>query len=663
MAQRFLKLLGAKNCTFQTFDDDQERKDKNLTRVLHGTFAEHRDILADLNQRGAGVFVSVNETNLQGRKRENIKRVRALALDLDGAPLEPVQKCRLKPQIVVETSPGRFHAFWRARKFPQHDFEDVQRGLAKRFDGDPAVAILTHVARLPGFYHCKAAPFKTAIVSVSDVDPYAADELVHEFPPLKVPHKPPGSIAGALMLSPDNPRKTAIEFVTRECMVEGAKPPAYCLHHHRGNWYTWSGSDFTEVEEADVIRRLYNFLDDCFTIRKQAVVPFTPTPHAVNQILHGLKYGVLLPRENNPPFWIDGEQRVGGDDLIACSNGLVNVTTGELSPHTPYYFNVNSVPFDYDPDAPAPMLWRKFLRQLWPDDKASRRTLQEIFGLLLTADTSFQKIFMLVGPRRSGKDTIARVATALLGKENVVNPTLASLGGDFGLMPFIGKRAAIISDARLGSRGDSSAVAERLLSISGEDAHSVNRKYKDFWTGHLTTRFLILTNELPRIADASGALASRFVLLTMTNSFYGREDRKLTTRLMPELPGIFNWALEGLTRLRERGYFETPQSSNEAVRALEDLASPIGAFIRDWCDVGPGRIKVKLAYEAWKAWSDQHGHQAGSSATFGRNLHAAFPNVRTRGAGAERFYDGLTLSEAGRTAFNRAKTEAPHRYS
>ena len=154
-------------------------------------------------------------------------------------------------------------------------------------------------------------------------------------------------------------------------------------------------------------------------------------------------------------------------------------------------------------------------------------------------------------------------------------------------MPLIDKRAAIISDARLGGQVDGNAVAERLLSISGEDAQTIDVKYGAHWSGRLAVRFLLLTNELPRIGDASGALASRFIVLTLRESFYGREDRSLTKRLIRELPGILNWALDGLDRLHDRGYFEMPQSSTEAIRVIEDLGSPVGAFVRDWCVVGP----------------------------------------------------------------------------
>ena len=124
---------------------------------------------------------------------------------------------------------------------------------------------------------------------------------------------------------------------------------------------------------------------------------------------------------------------------------------------------------------------------------------------------------------RSGKGTIARVLTRMLGQANVSAPTLASLGQNFGLAPLIGKQLAIIADARLGGRTDQHGIAERLLSISGEDYLTVDRKYLPAWTGRLPARFMILTNELPRLSDASGALAHRFVVLRLTESHYGRE--------------------------------------------------------------------------------------------------------------------------------------------
>jgi putative DNA primase/helicase len=233
--------------------------------------------------------------------------------------------------------------------------------------------------------------------------------------------------------------------------------------------------------------------------------------------------------------------------------------------------------FDYDPKAKIPARWVQFLEELWGDDAESIEALAEIMGYILSGDTGQQKMFMLVGPKRSGKGTIARVLTGLLGIHNRAAPTLAALTQNFGLSPLIGRPLATISDARLGSRVDGQVAVERLLSISGEDSLTIDRKYRERWTGRLPTRFLIMTNELPRFTDSSGALASRFILLTLAQSFYGREDPTLTDALLEKASGIFNWALEGLDRLLERGYFIQPESAREALRHLEDLSSPVGA--------------------------------------------------------------------------------------
>src|SRR5439155_10250876 len=174
-----------------------------------------------------------------------------------------------------------------------------------------------------------------------------------------------------------------------------------------------------------------------------------------------------------------------------------------------------------------------------------------------------------IGPTRAGKGVIARVLKALVGRGNHAGPTLASLGTNFGLAPLIGKSLAIVSDARLGT-GNVHQVVERLLSISGEDMLTIDIKFREAWTGTLPTRFLVISNELPRFGDASGAIAGRFIVLTMSRSWLGHEDTTLTDKLLEELPGIFGWALDGLAALAAKGRFTEPQSSSDAILTLQD---------------------------------------------------------------------------------------------
>ena len=287
------------------------------------------------------------------------------------------------------------------------------------------------------------------------------------------------------------------------------------------------------------------------------------------------------------------------------------------------------MPFAYDPRAPEPKQWSDFLGQLWPQELEAIDLLGEWFGYVISGRLDLHKIFLMVGPTRGGKGIIARMLTALIGKQNVAGPTLNSMGGDFGLAPLIGKPLAIISDARFVGK-NSNVVVERLLSISGEDTLTVNRKYRDQWTGKLPSRLHVISNELPRLGDASTAVVGRILLLMVSQSWLGREDHELERRLQTELTGVLNWALAGLERLVENGnHFTRLQSADEAITTMRDLASPVAAFVRERCAVDTNsEVEVDTLYAAYKDWCADNEHPKATKQVFGRDLRAAVPALR-----------------------------------
>lgn len=179
MAERFLACLApGEDSTFQTFDDSPA-KNRALARVMHGTLSWHAGELQALNLRGAGAFAMVNRGDLQGRSNKNVTGVRAAFIDLDGAPLEPVLAAAVQPHIIVESSPDRWHAYWRLLDCTIGQFKPVQKALAARFNGDPAVCDLPRVMRLPGFLHRKSESFQTRILSIDkSLQPYKVAELL-----------------------------------------------------------------------------------------------------------------------------------------------------------------------------------------------------------------------------------------------------------------------------------------------------------------------------------------------------------------------------------------------------------------------------------------------------------------------------------------------------
>jgi putative DNA primase/helicase len=378
-------------------------------------------------------------------------------------------------------------------------------------------------------------------------------------------------------------------------------------------------------------------------------IRWDPNKKKVADVLETMAAVGHISADIDPPSWIDlhSAAETQAAQMVSCINGLLDLSTRTVHDHTPALFNVVSVPFAYQSDADRPAVWLEFLVSVWPDDADSVALLQEHVGYLLSGRTDMQKMLLLIGPTRSGKGTIARMLTELIGRGHVAGPTLASLGTNFGLSPLLGKPLAIISDARLGDT-PSHTVVERLLSITGEDMLTVDRKFRDPWSGKLPTRFVILSNELPKFKDSSGAIANRLLILQMTNSFLGREDRTLDARLRAELPGILSWALEGLDRLNLNGRFTVPGSSEDAANLMMDLASPVSAFVRDCCARGPGEsVLADRLYDAWKQWAEDNGHHAGAKSTFGRNLRAVVPELKMSqprvSGGRERRYERIDL--------------------
>jgi putative DNA primase/helicase len=463
--------------------------------------------------------------------------------------------------------------------------------------------------------------------------------------------------------APDDPHRLARLYIGESCR----HADGLTLRFWREEWHRWDGSAYrifpdTELRaeltasakaEMDRVNLIAQKLADEEkgppTVRKV-------TGRMIADVAHTLVSLTVVRSRVEAPAWIEGRGLFPAAEILACRNGLIYLPSlvagkNHFAPPTPRFFSANCLDFDFKIDAPAPAAWLAFLAELWPGDAQSIGTLQEWFGYLLTPDTRQQKILLLVGPKRSGKGTIARVIRGLIGADNIAGPTLSSLGTNFGLWPLLGKTVAMIQDARLSGRTDAASVAERLLSISGEDALTIDRKNLPPVTARLTARFMLLSNELPKLNDSSGALPGRMILLRLTQSCYGKEDTALTDRLLAELPGILLWAIAGWHRLRDRGYFVQPDAGKGLVDDLADLASPVGAFVRELCKVAPGcQIERSILFDAWKRWCEGQGREhPGDSATFGRNLRAVVPalgDAQPRTDAGERIRGGDFPSDA-----------------
>lgn len=451
---------------------------------------------------------------------------------------------------------------------------------------------------------------------------------------------------GGLILTQGAPFKHATALTRSEFTDDDKQRIAVRAN---GSWFVFNGRCYEDRADEEIRNLAWLFLEGAVSVDPESgnLVAFDPNKAAVDGLVDSLK-AVLAARIKTSPGWLYDSSGPEPLNQLVMQNGILDIGSQRLSDHTPLFFSVNELPFVFHAGAQCPE-WIAFLDRVFPGDRESQDLLQEWFGYGLTADTSQQKMLNIVGPKRSGKGTIARVLSALIGKANTIGPTLAQMCETNGLETWLGKLVAIFGDARSAGRDQQIAV-ERLLSITGEDMLSVGRKWKSAVNTKLTARITLISNELLQLGDASGALVGRMLALKTTQSFYGREDTGLTDRLMDELPGILNWALAGKMRLAERGRFLQPSSAKEMLRATQEANDPVGTFADTCCDIDPSYSATKEeVYGAYCRWCAQENLKPWTHPVFSKSLQASKPEItmsRPRGADGKQHhvYVGLRLS-------------------
>ena len=260
-AEKFLTLLDEmmESFTFQSFTDQkpQPRPDP-LAKTLHGSLDEHFSALENLNRKGAGIFVTINATDLKGRKNKNITRTRAVWREMDRhVEVQP----KIDPQIVVQSSPGKFHEYYLVDDLSFVDHQGIQQTLIDEYGSDPNAKDLSRVLRLPGFFHQKNPknPHRVTIVHESKAPPYSPESLKIKIPPTVrlTRFKSRGDIPRDGNLKEPARVWSALNVINSDCEYSDWLKCGMAIHHGcRGSqegfelWDQWSakGSSYKEGE-------------------------------------------------------------------------------------------------------------------------------------------------------------------------------------------------------------------------------------------------------------------------------------------------------------------------------------------------------------------------------------------------------------------------------
>lgn len=450
--------------------------------------------------------------------------------------------------------------------------------------------------------------------------------------------------------SPAMPQLVSEAFMARNCLSSVEDRPGSgrrtvtTMFHWRTSWYVFRHDDgyWRKVSDLWVKRELATALRHAQFDKEGELFDWPVTPQRLRDVMQMMETGLMLENETELDSWVIADHGPGGREpteleetgrWVACANGLLEINSRQMRPWTPEFFGARKLPYAYktwDAAERARVLrpWVDFLESLWERGAPEIDLLQEWFGYVIAGDVSLQKMLMLIGPPRSGKGVIERVLLDLVGKDNHTGITLTQIGSQYGMSSLIGKTIGIIGDARFAGRLNEQNVAvERLLNITGGNEIQAEQKYKDPWIGRIGARIMIVSNELPELAEASGALVARFEILTTSKSWLGREDVNLANRLCePELLGaILDWSLDGYAHLKSAGRFTKPPSGERERRDLRSLINPTGEFAKSRLErTGSAEdyASKQDVFDAWRDWCAETGAPVGSLEGLGKRLRA-----------------------------------------
>lgn len=288
---------------------------------------------------------------------------------------------------------------------------------------------------------------------------------------------------------------------------------------------------------------------------------------------------------NDPGFFDDAEPGLN------VANGFLSLDpdTGQLrlEPHDARFKARSRLDVTFDVDA-VPEAFLAALEQSL-DDPGKVAALQEAFGAILfnvrpNRDAA-RRLFLLKGPRNTGKSTIINIVTLLVPGESVCSLPPENWGREYDRAQLEGKQLNIVTE--LG--GGRMVAGDHLKRIVTGEPVTARHPYGRPFTFTPDAAHLFATNELPRVTDQTSAFERRVLVIDFNRSLQRDEiDGDFLTRVRAELPGIVNWAAEGAQRLLQRGEFTIPPGHEEAVLTMQFGRDPVELFVRTRVEAAEG---------------------------------------------------------------------------
>lgn len=255
--------------------------------------------------------------------------------------------------------------------------------------------------------------------------------------------------------------------------------------------------------------------------------------------------------------------------------------------------------YDYDPDAFS-QRWISFVEEVCEGDERKANLLQEIAGYVLFNDCSLQKCFFLLGDGANGKSVFLDVLAATFGEKNVSNVEMSGLVEPFQRIRLYSSILNISSETQTDVKGAESIFKQLVVG----DAVNGCYKGRDFVEFKTRAKFISACNDYIKSRDVTTGFLRRICFVNFNARFVDepgpgeyKADRQLTSKLLEDLPGVFNWAYAGYRILREARQFSVPEDQVDTLENFARDVNPVVSFIED--EILPGEYERGRLYEVY----------------------------------------------------------------
>lgn len=420
------------------------------------------------------------------------------------------------------------------------------------------------------------------------------------------------------------------------------------IRNVHSSWFTWDGKRWKPNGDNDV----RNLITDCFRKLAKECIGDEDKKHILKHALkcEGASARDNMMKEMKPRVSAEMSDFDSNKYLLNLENGVLDLKTGILKPHDMSYMMTKISNVSYNKNATCPN-WINYLNTTIRDENGNTdheliNYLQKLVGYSLTGDTTEQGIYFLFGDGRNGKSVFINVIQKLLGEysanaeTSTFIKTNSSGGANSDIARLCGSRFVASSEIEDGKSLDEQLVKK----ITGCEPITARFMYKDFFDFVPEFKIVFATNYKPNIKGGDNGIWRRVKLIPFTYVIPKEDvDYYLEDKLLLEMSGILNWALEGCLKWQKERLIE-PKRVKDATNNYKEESDPILPFIEEMCfDNKEAKTTAKKVFEEYKTWCYRNDEEALGKQTFYNKLNSK-GFIKKKGPANKDYIFGLGLN-------------------